>query len=219
MPAGAGIFSSSRFRARHSGAPAPIPARVRSLRSETAWFTRYRPSLAIRRPSATIRQDRSPSQAPVATPAALPRYHLRRLLPPLTAVACTPLPRLRAERSRSYENGFGQPGCALRVSDTLKRRWASDARSRCAARASAVSKATPRGLPDYSTCAGWQSSARAPPPVRASRYCSLRCAPPCADGAGLRHPPGAADFSVRLGWGPRGAARYICALVGALISP
>ena len=32
----------------------------------------------------------------VATPAALPRYHLRQLLPPLTDVACTPLPRLRA---------------------------------------------------------------------------------------------------------------------------
>jgi len=75
---------------------------VRSLRLETAWFTRYRPSLAIRRPSATIRQDRSLSQAPVATPAALPRYHLHRLLPPLTAVACTPLPRLRADRSRSF---------------------------------------------------------------------------------------------------------------------
>ena len=88
------------------GTPA-LPLRfrlaVRSLRSETAWFTRYRPSLAIRRPSATVRQDRSPSQAPVATRAALPRYHLRRLLPPLTAVACTPLPRLRAERSRSFE--------------------------------------------------------------------------------------------------------------------
>lgn len=95
-------------RARHSGAPAPIPARVRSLRSETAWFTRYRPSLAIRRPSATIRQDRSLSQAPVATPAALPRYHRRRLLPPLTDVACTPLPRLRAERNRSPHSYFAR---------------------------------------------------------------------------------------------------------------
>ena len=35
--------------------------------------------------SPTIRQDRSLSQAPVATPATLPRYHLRRLLPSLTA--------------------------------------------------------------------------------------------------------------------------------------
>ena len=60
------------------------------------------------------------------------------------------------------------------------------------------------------------SSCKSNPP---RRYCSLRCAPPCADGAGLRHPPGAADFSVRLGWGPRSAARYTCALVGALISP
>ena len=78
----------------------------------------------------TIRQDRSPSQAPVATPAALPRYHLHRLLPPLPPVACTPLPHLRADRSRSFEMGQSQPGCALRVSETLKRRWASDARSR-----------------------------------------------------------------------------------------
>lgn len=161
MPAGGRNSPSSHFRARHSGASAPIPSRVRSLRSETAWFTRYRPSLAIRRPSATIRQDRSPSQATVATPTALPRYHLRRLLPSLTAVACTSLPHLRAERSRYFE-GSGQPGCALRVSDTLRRRWAS--------------KAAPRGLPDYCSCAGWQSSARAPPPVRASRYGSTNVA-------------------------------------------
>ena len=213
-------YFTASGRVHRFGAPAPIPAPVRSLRSETAWFTRYRPSLAIRRPSATIRQDRSPSQAPVATPAALPRCHLRRLLPPLTACRLHSAPA-PARRTRPLEpkDGGEVSEAAPSLVATLRRRWASDARSRCAARAFAVSKATPRGLPDYSTCAGWQSSARAPPPVRASRYCSLRCAPPCADGAGLRHPPGAADFSVRLGWGPRSAARYTCALVGALISP
>ena len=65
---------------------------------------RSQPPLAIRRLSATIRQDRSPSQAPGATPAALPRSHRRRLLPPLTAAAYTPLPHLRGNRSRSRIN-------------------------------------------------------------------------------------------------------------------
>lgn len=61
MPA-APEFSSASDHVHRSGAPASIPASVHSLRSETAWFPRSRPPLAIRRPSATIRQDRFRSQ-------------------------------------------------------------------------------------------------------------------------------------------------------------
>ena len=84
MPAEAGFFfrerAGSSLRSFHSDSGSG-----HSLRSETPWLQRYRLPLAIRRPSTTIRQDRSPSQAPVATPAALPRFHLRRLLPSLMA--------------------------------------------------------------------------------------------------------------------------------------
>jgi len=52
---------------------------------DTCTIQRSRPPLAIRCPSTTIRQNHSLSQAPVATPAALPRSHLRQLLPPLVA--------------------------------------------------------------------------------------------------------------------------------------
>lgn len=89
----------SSFRVRRSGAPATIPARVRSLRSETAWFRAISDLWRFVAP-ATSRQDRTLSQAPGATPAALPRSHRRRLLPLLTAVAYTPLPHLRADRAR-----------------------------------------------------------------------------------------------------------------------
>ena len=88
---------------------------------------RSRPPLAIRRPSTTIRQDRSRSQAhrsrhrrPCRAPAGADSFlHSR-------PVAFAPLPHLRVGRSRST------PGM------TLKRRWAAGARSRCAARASVV---------------------------------------------------------------------------------
>lgn len=56
-----------------------------SLRSETACLPCSRTPLAIRCPSATIRQDCSLSPTPAATPASLPHSRLRRLLPPLTA--------------------------------------------------------------------------------------------------------------------------------------
>jgi len=150
---------------------------------------RSRPPLAIRRPSTTIRQDRSRSQA-------LRSRHRRPCRAPARAdsflhsrpVAFAPLPHLRAVRSRPTP----------RV--TLRRRWAADARSRCTARASAVSVACPCGLPDCSTCAGWRSAARAPSPVRASRYCSLRCAPPCATVLIVGIPPGRPIFgSARVG--------------------
>jgi hypothetical protein len=49
----------------------------------------------------------------------LPRSDLRRLLPPLTAVACTPLPRLRADRSRSFEEGkVSRPPAGKRIAAT-----------------------------------------------------------------------------------------------------
>ena len=96
--------------------------------------SRYRPSLAIRRPSTTIRQDRSLSQAPVATPAALPRYHLRRLLPPLTACrlhsAPAPARRIRPLESKDEVRsaglrpprfGYAQTPLGLRCSLSLRR--------------------------------------------------------------------------------------------------
>jgi len=97
MPA-APEFSSASDHVHRSGDPASIPATGHSLRSETAWFPRSRPPLAIRRPSATIRQDRFWSQAPVATPATLPHFHRRRLLPPLMAcrLHSAPAPARRA---------------------------------------------------------------------------------------------------------------------------
>jgi len=110
-------FSSASGPVHLSGAPAPIPAPVPSLRSETAGFTRYRPSLAIRRQSTTIRKDRSLSQAPVATPAALPRSHLRRLLPPLTACrlhsAAAPARRTRPLESKEEMEISGAAPSAL----------------------------------------------------------------------------------------------------------
>jgi hypothetical protein len=121
MPASAGILPALASALD----PPALPLRFgsnRSLRSETAWFPRSRPPLANRRPSATIRQDRTLSQAPGATPAALPRSHRRRLLPPLRIFAGTPLPRLRAEHTRSGEAGQFQPGCAPLFLAAPKRR-------------------------------------------------------------------------------------------------
>ena len=137
-------FSSGRGCARSSGTPAPVPARGRSLRSETARFTGGRPALAVCRPGATHRQDRFPSQAPVATPRGRARCHRRRLLAPLPAVASTSLPRLRVGRFRSGVKG-GADGLRPKL------RWGAQAprgcraRSRCAARAIVISRARPVG--------------------------------------------------------------------------
>ena len=102
MPADAGSFERER-----AGSPLrrsrSDSGSGHSLRSETPWFQRSRTPLAIRRPSTTIRQDRSRSQALVATPAALPRFHLRRLLPPLTACRLHSAPA-PARRTRLLES-------------------------------------------------------------------------------------------------------------------
>ena len=95
-------FSSERSRAR-SGAPASTPASVHSLRSETAWFRadgRLWRFVARARPFARIAPGR---RLAVATPAALPRSHRRRLLPPLMArrLHSTPAP---ARRTCSLDN-------------------------------------------------------------------------------------------------------------------
>ena len=105
-----------------------------SLRSETAWFPRSRTPLATRCPSATIRQDHSLSQAPVATSAALPRSHLRRLLPPLTACRLhfapaptrriCPLEALGIDVSYlgfAFHAGYAQMPLGLRCSLSLRR--------------------------------------------------------------------------------------------------
>jgi hypothetical protein len=125
-PAKAGLVSASVIGHR-SGVP--LRLRLRPLvAGGDGLAPRSRPPLAIRRPSTTIRQDRSRSQAlrsrhrrPCRAPAGADSFlHSR-------PVAFAPLPHLRAVRSRSTP----------RV--TLRRRWAADARSRCTARASVVS--------------------------------------------------------------------------------
>jgi len=97
--------SSSRFRARHSGASAALQlASVRCGRRRlgSRAFGRLWRYIA---PRTTFRQDRALSQATGRDIGGLPRSHLRRLLPPLADVAFTPLRHLRAEHFRSFENG------------------------------------------------------------------------------------------------------------------
>ena len=129
-PAKAGLVSASGTGHR-SGVP--LRLRLRPLvAGGDGLVPRSRPPLAIRRPSTTIRQDRSRSQAhrsrnrrPCRAPASADSFlHSR-------PVAFAPLPLLRAGRSRSTQGV------------TLRRRWATDARSRCTARASVVSVACP----------------------------------------------------------------------------
>ena len=197
--------SSASGRNRHSGASVPLRdrralrwRRLRSprLRHLRRFVARARPfgGIAFLRRLRT-RHRRLTALQPAPTPPALP-FGLS-----------APRRVLRAGPAHSSLVLTAQSPLGLGCSLSLHR-----------SRPSVVSKATPRGLPDCSTCAGWQSSARAPPPVRTSRYCSLRCAPPCADGAGRRHPSGAADF--RFGSGGVRVARPAapCALVGALFS-
>jgi hypothetical protein len=129
-PARAGLVSTSGTGHR-SGVP--LRLRLRPLvAGGDGLAPRSRPPLAIRRPSTTIRQDRSRSQAlrsrdrrPCRAPAGADSFlHSR-------PVAFAPLLHLHAVRSRSTP----------RV--TLRRRWAAGARSRCTARASLVSEACP----------------------------------------------------------------------------
>ena len=111
---------ASRPRAVAPGAPARgLPFwRWCSLRSETAWFRAHSRlwRLVVRaRPLARI----APSQARDATPAAVPRSHRRRLLPPLPpSPPLRPRPPRRTQpldpRGRAppvfYENNGPAPG-------------------------------------------------------------------------------------------------------------
>jgi hypothetical protein len=161
MPAGAGILSAFASAFDAPLLPLRYGARL-SLRSETASFPRSQPPLAGSRPSATSRQDRALSQVPGATPAALPRFHVRRLLPSLAAVACTPL-RACATTAIAHGRGRFQPGCALPFPDTLSRRAAGGARSRWRRHASVINRVTRWHLPRG------RSSAQAPPSVHTSK--------------------------------------------------
>jgi hypothetical protein len=118
-----------------------VTAPALSLQSETASFPRSQPPLARRRPSTTSRQDRALSQAPSATPAVLPLSTAP--TPPFTC-GCRlhSAPRVRENRDRSLERGMSA-GLRPPLPDTLSRRAAGGARSRCAARAFVVSRATP----------------------------------------------------------------------------
>ena len=70
-------------------------------------------------------------------------------------------------------------------------------------------------MPNCGTCVGGRSSSQAPPSVHASRYCSLRLRSTLRDGAegaaSLRAGRLIGSFRV----GPRSAARYTRALIGA----
>jgi len=89
------------------------------------------------------------------------------------------------------------------------------ARSRCAARTLWSAKPVPCGLRhDSARGPAGGPAARAPRSVRASRSCRPSPASTLTLGADCRHPSGAADLTVRLGWGPRSAARCTRARVG-----
>lgn len=162
-------------------APPTLPLRCgagRSLRSETASAPRSRRlwrNIARAQRFARIAAVR---KLPCATPAAVPRPSCRPLLPPLTPVACTSFPRLQSDR-------FWSNLCIRSIAAR-----ASGARSRCTARAFAVSGAAPEGCLIIAPAPAGVRAAQAPPAVHASRYCSLRCAPPCATVLNVGIPPG-----------------------------
>ena len=162
MPACAEIFQRERSRAplrcsRFDSGSRPFAAVGRRLGSRAhGRLWRY---VARARPFGRIAPGR---RLAVATPAALPRSHRRRLLPPLMArrLHSTPAPARRT--------------CSLDNLDSLKRRWASGARSRCAARAFAECVACPRAYRSR--------SAMNPPPcscvmIRIKSRISVPCCP------------------------------------------
>lgn len=173
----------------------------RSVHSETAWLLRSLPLLAIRRPSATIRQDRSlrrlrsrhqrPCRASTVADSSLRSRPL----------AFTPLRTCATHTSARTGIGvrpgfasrlirFAQTPLGLRCSLSLRR-----------SRDLLPAEPHPAGLPHCSTCAGGRpggASAFVRPRLKvllAPLRSTLR------DGADRRHPSGAADLTVRLGLG------------------
>jgi len=198
---GRNSFSGS-LRRRRSGAPLRsrgilVAAKRRRLGSGAL----CRLGRNIARGPATFRPDRALRRLRDTTPAARTSAFLADSVSPLPdcRVGFTPhLHAARFTRVNSIGRARAAPEPGFRDAQTpLGLR--SLALVAPLAHPYLVSKATPRGLPDYSTCAGWRSSARAPPPVRASgiaRYAALHLARPVL-GSGI--PPGRPIFRFRLG--------------------
>src|SRR5690606_31742939 len=132
-------------------------------------------------------------------------------------VACTPLPHLSDDPARSKRGEL-----VSEASPTVF--WIrSDAAGLAVFALVApltdflLAKPHPDGCLMIAPAAAGGHAARAPSPVRASRYCSLRCAPPCATVLIVGIPPGRPIYgSARVG--VRVARPATCALVGALVS-
>lgn len=173
----------------------------RSVRSETAWLPRSLPLLAIRRPSATIRQDRSlrrlrsrhqrPCRASAVADSSLRSRPLA--FTPLRTCATHTSARTGIRDRPGFASRlirFAQTPLGLRCSLSLRR-----------SRDFPPAEPHPAGLPHCSTCAGRRpggASAFVRPRLKvllASLRSTLR------DGADRRHPSGAADSTVRLGLG------------------
>jgi len=157
MPAHAGILRGRRpgppLRRLGSAARPPFAA------GETAAVSALTPPPPIRRPGATIRRDRFPPQAADATPAA---YRA----PPCADSPCASLRSLRStsrppRRLRPFAKFGRSVAAGLRGSLSLPRSRILSQRSLSPVGCLIIAPATAGG-----------PAARAPRPVRASRYCS-----------------------------------------------